>query len=188
LPQRSIQRLTRLARSWCLRDVTNHRAFRLPPVASRRQFDRPPLMRFRVVPFSVLGWAVPLKATMLQTIPLRRLIDGGTHAANRFALAVFIASRLRISAISSLETPPARVIRGCVLSATYRAREIGPLSQPVRDFSFPTTLMGFSFPSQLCSALRVRPSFDASHPRAVLPCAWPRVSSSRDCAKPGADR
>lgn len=116
------------------------------------------------------------------------MIDFGTHAVNRFALAVFIASRLRISAICSLETPPARVIRGCVLvshvpgspSSCYLSLSgTSGLLTSVRQV-LPATLMGFSFPSQLCSALRVSASFNASRPPAVSPCAWPRVSSSRD--------
>lgn len=37
--------------------------------------------------------------------------------------------------------------------------------------SFPATLMGFSYPSQLCSARRVSAPFGVSRPHAVLPCA-----------------
>jgi hypothetical protein len=98
----------------------------------------------------------------------------------RVSVSMRLVQQARSLYHSSLETPPVRVIRGCVLVSHVPGSRIGLLSQPVRDFDFPATLMGFTYPSQLCSASRLRPSFNARNPRAVLPCAWPRVSSSRD--------
>jgi hypothetical protein len=119
---------------------------------------------------------------MLQAIPLRRLIDAGTHADDRSAPAVFIASRLRFIAISSLEDAArASHSRLGFLISRVTDSPCGPFSQPGRKF-FPATLMGFSYPSQLCSASRVTTSFGVWDPRAVLPCALARVSSSRGSA------
>jgi hypothetical protein len=164
------------------RAVTNHRAFRLPPDASRRQFDRPPLVRFCLFPSAYL--AAPCRSKRPCLEPFRcGAFSMPAPTGVRFALAVFIASRFRFSAISLVETPPAQVIHGWLLFSRVPGSLIGQLSQPVRDFSSRRRSWDFSFPSQLSSASRVMTPLSVSNPHAVSPCAWPRVSSSRDPTK-----
>jgi hypothetical protein len=166
------------------RAVSNHRAFRLPPDASRRQFDRPPLVRF--CSFRSAYQAAPCRSKRPCLEPFRcGAFSMPAPTGVRFAHAVFIASRFRFSAISSVETPPAQVIHGWLLFSRVPGSPIGQLSQPVRDFRSRRRSWDFSFPSQLSSASRVMTPLSVSNPHAVLPCAWPRVSSSRDRAKYG---
>jgi hypothetical protein len=66
----------------------------------------------------------------------------GTHAGDRFALAVFDASRLRIRALIGLKTPPA----GSFMTAFLFSHVPGPFRAIITawpGFLFPATLMGF---------------------------------------------
>jgi len=64
----------------------------------RRQIEEPPLMRFRFslqhIPAAPYCPGLPFPDD-----PASAFCDAGTHACDRFALAVFKASRLRIRAL-----------------------------------------------------------------------------------------
>lgn len=166
------------------RAVTNHRAFRLPPDASRRQFDRPPLVRFCLFPSAYQ--AAPCRSKRPCLEPFRcGAFSMPAPTGIRFALAVFIASRFRLMRLVQWKRRPRKSFTAGFLSAAYRARQSGNYRSLSGILRSPATLMGFSFPSQLSSASRVTTPLSVSNPHAVSPCAWPRVSSSRNQAKYG---
>jgi hypothetical protein len=86
--------------SKCRRSTSGLPGFSITACAFRRgQIEEPPLLRFRFFPSAYCGCAVLSGVTIFRTIPLRHFAILGTHARNRFALAVFNASRLRIRAL-----------------------------------------------------------------------------------------
>jgi hypothetical protein len=98
-------------------------------------------------PFSVLRLRRTARSYHFPGDPASAFCDMGTHARDRFALAVFNASRLRIRALIGLKTPPA----GSFMTAFLFSHVPGPFRAIITawpGFLFPATLMGFSFPSQ----------------------------------------
>jgi hypothetical protein len=140
-------------------------------------------MRFCFVPFSVLGCAVPLKATMLLSHSAaaldrlrhpRRMIDSPMRI-----LSPRVSDSVRL--VRWRRRPRGSFVVGFLISHVPGSR-IGQLSQLGQDF-LPATLMGltFSFAAFLCF-----PGDDAIKrlgPTCRFSMRSPRVSSSRDQPK-----
>jgi len=130
--------------------VTGLFDYRLLARADRRATS----LEVSLFPFSVFRLRRTVRSYHVPDDPASAFRDLGTHARDRFALAVFNASRLRIRALIGLKTPPA----GSFMTAFLFSHVTGPSRAIIAawpGFLFPATLMGFSFPSQFCSALRV---------------------------------
>jgi len=120
-----------------------HRAYRLPPDALR-QTDRQAASReVSLVLFSVYRLRRTAQSYHALSHPASAFGDRGTHAGGRFALAVFSASRLRISALILMETPPARVIRDCLSLQPRTGLADRAIIAAWPGVLLPATLMGF---------------------------------------------